>query len=90
MGAGGMVMRTELAAALEQVIDAILDASVGPLVVTHAEIELPLEVVAGTRRGEVVFFGSAPHTRWVSGVLPAVHVAKLCVGLATAEARCGR
>jgi hypothetical protein len=83
-------MRTELAAALEQAIDAILDASVGSLVITHAEIELPLEVAAGSRRGKLVFFGSAPHTRWVSGVLPAVHVAKLCVGVTTAEARCGR
>ena len=79
-------MWTELSAALEQAIDAIVDASVPSLVVTEAEIDLPLEVAATTRRGELVFFASAPHTRWVSGFLPDVHMAKLRVGVTDPEA----
>src|SRR5262245_16889927 len=70
-------MWSELSTALQQVIDAIVDSSVASLVVTEAEIDFPLEAAAATRRGRLVFFGSAPHTRWVSGVLPEVHMAKL-------------
>ena len=55
------------------------------VVVTGAEIELPIEVAAATRRGELVFFGAPPHTRWVSGVLPPVHVARLSVRAADGE-----
>jgi hypothetical protein len=83
-------MWTELSAALEQVIHAIVDASSAPVVITDAEIDFPLEVAAATRHGKLVFFGSAPHTRWVSGVLPDVHMARLRVGVMDAEARCGR
>jgi hypothetical protein len=78
----------ELAVALTQVIDALIDPSLPSLVVTEAEIDFPMEVSAATRQGELVFFGSAPHSRWVSGFLPDVHVAKLRVELM--EARCGR
>ena len=83
-------MWTELSAALEQVIDAVVESSFEELVVTEAEIDFPLEVVAARRRGEVVFLGSAPHSRWVSGVLPEIHMARLRVGLADVESRCGR
>jgi len=80
-------MWSELSTALEQVIDAVVDSSAASLLVTEAEIDFPLEVAAATRRGQIVFLGSAPHTRWVSGVLPEVHMAKLRIG---SEARCGR
>ena len=79
-------MWTELSHALEQVIDAIVEPSSGSIVITEAEIDVPLEVAAASRRGEVVFLGSAPHTRWVSGVLPEIHMAKLRVGVMDAEA----
>ena len=78
----------ELAVALTQVIDALIDPAVPSLVVTEAEIDFPMEVSAAARRGgELVFFGSAPHSRWVSGFLPDVHMATLRVELM--EARCG-
>jgi hypothetical protein len=77
----------ELAVALTQVIDALIDPAVPSLVVTEAEIDFPMEVSAATHRGELVFFGSAPHSRWMSGFLPDVHLAKLRVELT--EARCG-
>jgi hypothetical protein len=80
-----MVMTRELAVALTQVIDALTEASMPSLYVTEAEIDFPLEVAAVAHRGKVVFFGSAPHSRWMSGFLPDVHLAKLRVGLLDGE-----
>lgn len=77
----------ELSVALTQVIAALVDPAVPSLVVTEAEIDFPMEVSAATRGGELVFLGSAPHSRWVSGFLPDVHMAKLRVELM--EAGCG-
>ena len=83
-------MRTELSAALEQVIEAIVEASTSSLVIIGAEIDLPLEVTAAMRNSQLVFFGSAPHTRWITGVLPEVHLARLLVGIVDGEAQCGQ
>ena len=80
MGTGGDVMR-ELAVALTQVIDALVNPDVPSIVVTEAEIDFPMEVSAAARRGELVFLGAAPHSRWVSGFLPDVHMARLRVEL---------
>jgi len=51
------------------------------LVVTDVELDLPLEIVAREHHGRPVITGSAPHSRWISGVLPAVHLAHLRVEL---------
>ena len=74
-----MVMRTELAETLTALAEALIAPAADGIVVTGAEIEMPLEVIAATRGGRLVFFGSAPHTRWKTGVLPEVHVVKLRV-----------
>ena len=47
------------------------------IVVTRAEVEIPLEVSVGVRRGRLVFFAMPPHTRWKSGVLPPVHLSRM-------------
>jgi hypothetical protein len=47
------------------------------VVVTAFDLTVPLEVTAGMENGEVVMRASAPHTRWVSGFLPPVHLAHL-------------
>ena len=72
-------MWTELSLSLERVIEAIVGASVPMVSITEAEIDFPLEVAAVARGGRLVFFGSAPHSRWVSGFLPDVHMARLRV-----------
>jgi hypothetical protein len=74
-----MVMRTELADTLMALAEALIAPVANGIVVTDAEVEMPLEVIAATRGGQLVFFGSAPHTRWRTGVLPEVHVVKLHV-----------
>jgi hypothetical protein len=85
----------ELGETLTQLLD-VFDTPPGSgLVVTEAEVDFPLEVTAATSGGRLVFFGSAPHTRWVSGFLPDVNMARLRVALDSeidieAEAQCGR
>jgi len=80
-------MRPLLAETLIALVEAVRAPSGSGIVVTEAEIELPLEVTSAVHHGKLVFFGGPPHTRWVSGVLPPVHLGKLRVELA--EAGCG-
>lgn len=51
------------------------------LVVTEAEMTVPLEVFSGREQGDLVFYASVPHTLWKSGVLPPVHTGVLKVVL---------
>jgi hypothetical protein len=76
--------RAELRETLLALIDGLRAPSGSGVVITEAEIELPLEVTSAMRGGKLVFFCSAPHTRWVSGVLPPLHLGKLRVELAEA------
>lgn len=84
-------MRMLLADTLIALVDAVRAPEESGIVVTEAEIEVPLEVTSAVHGGKLVFFGGPPHTRWVSGVLPPVNVGKLRVALAKelAEAGCG-
>ena len=70
-------MRDELANTLVRLIDALRVISTPGIVITGAEVDFPLEVTSLVRQGSLVFLGSAPHSRWKSGVLPEVHLAKL-------------
>jgi hypothetical protein len=79
--------RPELRHTLIALIDAVRAPGGSGVVVTEAEIELPLEVTSAMHDGKLVFFCGPPHTRWVSGVLPQLHLGKLRVELA--EAGCG-
>jgi hypothetical protein len=49
------------------------DASVDGIVVTDAELTVPLEGAASVEDGVLVIRAGVPHTRWVSGFLPPVH-----------------
>jgi hypothetical protein len=73
--------RLELHHTLTAAVQAV-SAPVGTgLVVTHVELDLPLEIVAASRDGHAVIAGSAPHSRWTAGVLPPVHLARLRIQL---------
>ncbi len=71
----------ELADTLLALIEGITPPEGSGLVVTEAWFEVPLEVGSGLQKGEVIFYGSVPHSRWVSGVLPPVHLSRLRVAL---------
>lgn len=67
----------ELADTLTRLIESLAVTPVPGIVITGAEIDFPLEIGPATRKGQLVFYGSAPHTRWRSGILPEVHMAKM-------------
>ena len=69
--------RPELSETLLALVQGILAAPESGLVVEHAELEVPLEVVGGVEEGRLVIRASPPFTRWKSGVLPPVHLSRL-------------
>ncbi len=71
----------ELAEVLLALVESVQAPAETGLVVTEADLDIPLEVTSAMRNGELVFFGSAPHTRWKSGMLPPVHLGRLHVEL---------
>ena len=76
----------ELADTLIALVEGLFPPAGSGLVVTEAELEIPLEVQAGRRNDDLIFFGNPPHTRWVSGVLPQTHMVRIQVALAEAPA----
>lgn len=70
--------RPELHHTLVAAVEAVSPPPGTGLVVTEVDIDLPLEIVVGTRAdGRPIVGGTAPHSRWVTGVLPAVQVGRL-------------
>jgi hypothetical protein len=62
---------------LEALVESLTAAAAPGLVVESATMDVPLEGRVVRVDGTPTFFASVPHTRWRSGVLPAVHVAHL-------------
>lgn len=76
----------ELSETLAALVESVQTPPGSGLVVTEAEIDIPLEVRGGVREGQLILFGGPPHTRWKSGVLPQVHMGHIRVVLAEDEA----
>jgi hypothetical protein len=66
-----------LADTLLDVVNALRPPQDTGLVITEAEVELPLELWAVAQGHKLVIVGSAPHSRFKSGVLPPVHLTRL-------------
>jgi len=66
-----------LADTLLDVVNALRPPQDTGLVITEAEVELPLELWAVAQGRKLVIVGSAPHSRFKSGVLPPVHLTRL-------------
>ena len=66
---------------LEETLLALLGAVAPPegagIVVTGVDMDVPLEASLAVEDGELVVRATVPHSRWVSGFLPQVHVAHL-------------
>lgn len=78
--------RRELHHTLLEALEALSPPTGTGLVITGAELDLPLELVAVVGRdGRPVVAGSAPHSRWESGFLPSVHLAHLEIELLDEE-----
>jgi hypothetical protein len=66
----------QLADTLVALADGVAAADAPGLIVESAKFDVPLEGRVVDVRGTPTFFAQVPHTRWRSGVLPAVHVAR--------------
>lgn len=69
--------RPELGDTLLALLDGVQTAGGGGVTVEEAELDVPLEVVGAVEGGRLVFRAGPPFSRWVSGVLPAVHRTRL-------------
>ncbi|MFL6331788.1 MAG: hypothetical protein ACJ754_00430, partial [Pyrinomonadaceae bacterium] len=76
-----MLMWYELADTLIAVVESVQAPPGSGLLVTEADVEMPLEVMGAVQNGRLIFYGSPPHTRWKSGVLPPVSIGRIHVGL---------
>jgi hypothetical protein len=76
-----MMPNIELAEMLVALIESVKAPPESGLLVTEAELDVPLEVTGGERRGELIIFGSVPHSRWKAGVLPPAHMGRLRIEL---------
>lgn len=69
--------RPELHRTLVAAVEAVSPPADSGLEVTSVDLDLPLEIVVGVRDGRPVVGGTAPHSRWTSGVLPETHLSHL-------------
>jgi hypothetical protein len=75
------MMLQELGDTLVALITAVSPPPEYGLIVTYAELDVPLETFGGVENGQLVFYGNVPHSRWKSGFLPPVHPSRLVVTL---------
>jgi hypothetical protein len=80
----------ELADTLLQLVESVAPPTGSGLVVTEAELEMPLEVGSAMHQGRLVFLATAPHSRWKAGFLPPVHRTRIRVALAEFPEEDGR
>jgi hypothetical protein len=66
-------MYYELADTLIALVDGIEPPPGAGLFVTEALLEVPLEVAGAVENEKLIFYAAPPHTRWISGILPAIH-----------------
>lgn len=72
------MLRPELASTLVEVVDAFLPTDDGPGPrTTEVDMLLPLEITVEQGVGGLTFRAAPGHTRFVSGFLPPVHMARL-------------
>jgi len=74
----------ELADTLIAVVESVQAPPGSGLYVKEAEVEMPLEVMGAVRKGELIVYGSPPHSRWKAGVLPPVGMGRIHVELVEA------
>jgi len=70
---------------LSETLVALIESLQAPpgsgLVITGATMEVPMEVGSARQGDRLVFYGTVPHTRWKSGVLPVTHLGRLRIEL---------
>jgi hypothetical protein len=75
----------DLADSLIALVEALIPPAGSGLVVTDADVEVPLEIFTALHGDELILLGSPGHSRWKTGVLPPVHLGRLHVTLETPD-----
>jgi hypothetical protein len=79
MGAEEPVMPTPLADTLVALVESLRPPEGSGLTLTAARLDVPLEGWMVSMGGAPLFVATVPHSRWRSGFLPPVQVARLDV-----------
>lgn len=77
----------ELGDSLFELVSGIVEPVAEGMVVTEADLSVPLEVQLGRRGDRLVLFAQPPYTRWRSGFVPATHMSRLSIGLRSEDGR---
>ena len=75
------MFQRELADTLIELIESVSPPPESGLIVTEAEIDVPLEANSAVRKDELIFLGDVPHSRWKAGFLPPVTMSHIRVVL---------
>jgi hypothetical protein len=75
------MFQRELSETLIELIESVSPPTDSGLIITEAEIDLPLEANSVVQKNELVFLGNVPHSRWKSGFLPPITMSHIRVVL---------
>jgi hypothetical protein len=75
------MFQRELSETLIELIESVSPAINSGLIITEAEIDLPLEADSVVQNNELVFLGNVPHSRWKSGFLTPITMSHIRVVL---------
>lgn len=75
------MFQRELSQTLIELIEAVEPPAESGLIVTEAELDVPLETGSAVHGEKLIFLANVPHSRWKSGFLPPVSMSKIRVVL---------
>lgn len=75
------MFQRELSQTLIELIESVQPPADAGLIVTEAEIDVPLETGSATAGDKLIFLANVPHSRWKAGFLPPVATSKIRVVL---------
>lgn len=75
------MFQREFSETLIELIESVRPPIETGLVITEAELDVPLEISSVVQKDKLIFLGNVPHTRWESGFLPKVTLGHIRVVL---------
>lgn len=75
------MFQRELSQTLIELIEGVQPPEDSGLIVTEAELDVPLEIGSAIRGNKMIFLADVPHSRWKAGFLPTVTMSKIRVVL---------
>lgn len=75
-----------LAGTLTELVQSIVPPAGTGLVVTEAELRVPLEVHVAPGHDGLVVLAQPPHSRWRSGFLPPTHMSRISIAVESGDA----